>query len=51
MPDRMFQVATLKATPVGERWLGELGEPAHSLSPTAAAAIRMSLERCFTHAV
>ena len=27
MPERMFQVATLKATPVGERWLGALGEP------------------------
>jgi hypothetical protein len=50
MPDRMFQVATLKAVPVADRWLGELGEPAQA-NATAATAIAMSLERCLTLAV
>jgi hypothetical protein len=50
MPDRMFHVATLKAVPVGERWLGEFGEPAHA-SANAVAPITMSLERRLTLAV
>jgi hypothetical protein len=41
----MFQVATLKATPVGERWLGAFGALAHPTSPTARTAARMSFGR------
>jgi len=50
MPDRMFHVATLKAVPVADRWLGELGEPAHA-NANAATPVAMSLERCLTLAV
>jgi hypothetical protein len=48
IPDRMFQVATLNATPVGERWLGALGEPAQAIKPNPMIEMRMSLERGFT---
>jgi hypothetical protein len=47
MPDRIFHVATLNAIPVGDRWLGEFGEPVQA-NPNAVRAITMSLERWLT---
>jgi hypothetical protein len=43
IPDRMFQVATLNAIPVGDRWLGEFGESVQAKA-NAVTAITMSLE-------
>jgi hypothetical protein len=45
----MFQDATLNAVPVGERWLGEFGEPVQA-NATAVTAITMSLESWLTPA-